>query len=59
MNMQKMKSAIHKTMKNTFSALVRRESEEWPPYTCTGMYQPHRPEKKSAMPEQPLTDNRP
>ena len=58
MNNQKKKSSIHEAMKKTLNALVRRESEEWPPYTYIGMYQPHRPEKKPTMPEQSLTDNR-
>lgn len=41
----------HRLLRGTVQSLVRREVLGWPPYTPSGIYQPHRPETKPETPK--------
>ena len=43
--------------RKTLDAMIRREYGGWPPNTPSGLYQPHRPEKKPAA-DKPKTPSK-
>ena len=50
-------SLPHALGRKTLDAMIRREYGGWPPNTPSGLYQPHRPEKKPAA-DKPKTPSK-
>ena len=50
-------SLPHALGRKTLDAMIRREYGGWPPNTPSGLYQPHRPEKKPPAAPPPTPRN--
>lgn len=52
MNRKEKESMTHKAVRKTLDAMIRRTYDGWPPNSCWGVYQPHRPEKPLPKPQE-------